>query len=156
MNTSSAVATERHTLISIFSFTLTNIKYNHSNHHSCPFSFAHLSPQATEDDLMTMNLVRTLEKASPNLPVFGKSPMVRKLRITDSLFPLQDFDDDNRIDEAAEKFIMKFYHEGNKLLDRFEDGLLNLFMAKFKLCIEVGIGEIKFAPNWPTVSAPNV
>ncbi|KAL2539208.1 hypothetical protein Adt_00186 [Abeliophyllum distichum] len=82
------------------------------NHHSRPFSSAHQPRQATEDDLMTMNaVVRTLEMASPNLPCFGKSPMVRQLRITDSPFPLQDFDDDSRIDEAAEKFIMKFYHD---------------------------------------------
>ncbi|KAL8458346.1 hypothetical protein ACS0TY_035183 [Phlomoides rotata] len=49
--------------------------------------------------------------ASPALPGFGPSPMVRKLRITDSPFPLNYIDEDNHVDEAAEKFIMKFYND---------------------------------------------
>ncbi|XP_075503997.1 uncharacterized protein LOC142541333 [Primulina tabacum] len=51
--------------------------------------------------------------ASPALPGFGPSPMVRQLRITDSPFPLSDarIDEDNRVDEAAEEFIMKFYKD---------------------------------------------
>ncbi|XP_057773128.1 uncharacterized protein LOC130992494 [Salvia miltiorrhiza] len=49
--------------------------------------------------------------ASPALPGFGPSPMVRQLRITDSPFPLCNVDEDNHVDEAAEKFIMKFYND---------------------------------------------
>ncbi|KAL4583832.1 hypothetical protein LXL04_008417 [Taraxacum kok-saghyz] len=49
--------------------------------------------------------------ASPALPGFGKSPMVRQLRITDSPFPLSNGDEDSYVDEAAEKFIMKFYND---------------------------------------------
>ncbi|KAH6755845.1 hypothetical protein C2S53_007631 [Perilla frutescens var. hirtella] len=49
--------------------------------------------------------------ASPALPGFGPSPMVRQLRITDSPFPLYNVDDDNHVDEAAEKFIVKFYND---------------------------------------------
>lgn len=48
---------------------------------------------------------------SPALPGFGKSPMVRQLRITDSPFPLRDVDEDSQVDEAAEKFIQKFYKD---------------------------------------------
>lgn len=48
---------------------------------------------------------------SPALPGFGKSPMVRQLRITDSPFPLRDVDEDSHVDEAAEKFIQKFYKD---------------------------------------------
>ncbi|KAG9143314.1 hypothetical protein Leryth_010229 [Lithospermum erythrorhizon] len=47
--------------------------------------------------------------ASPALPGFGKSPVVRQLRVTDSPFPLNNVDGDNHVDEAAEKFIKRFY-----------------------------------------------
>ncbi|GJU08951.1 hypothetical protein Tco_1125381 [Tanacetum coccineum] len=53
----------------------------------------------------------TSATASPALPGFGKSPMVGQLRITDSPFPLSNGDEDSYVDEAAEKFIMKFYNE---------------------------------------------
>ncbi|KAH6781356.1 hypothetical protein C2S52_001893 [Perilla frutescens var. hirtella] len=49
--------------------------------------------------------------ASPALPGFGPSPMVRQLRITDSPFPLRDAEEDHRVDEAAEEFITKFYKD---------------------------------------------
>ncbi|GKD31393.1 hypothetical protein Tco_1242171 [Tanacetum coccineum] len=49
--------------------------------------------------------------ASPALSRFGKSPMVKQLRITDSPFALSNGDEDgNQVDEAAEKFIMRFYN----------------------------------------------
>ncbi|KAL1559105.1 hypothetical protein AAHA92_09486 [Salvia divinorum] len=49
--------------------------------------------------------------ASPALPGFGPSPMVRQLRITDSPFPLRDDEEDNHVDEAAEEFITRFYKD---------------------------------------------
>ncbi|GJS21642.1 hypothetical protein Tco_0450274 [Tanacetum coccineum] len=49
--------------------------------------------------------------ASPALSRFGKSPMIKELRITDSPFPLSNGDEDgDQVDEAAEKFIMRFYN----------------------------------------------
>ncbi|EXB59783.1 hypothetical protein L484_010894 [Morus notabilis] len=50
-------------------------------------------------------------EASPlvMLPGFGKSPLVRQLRITDSPFPLKDEGGDNQVDVKAEDFINKFY-----------------------------------------------
>ncbi|GKC37764.1 hypothetical protein Tco_1050148 [Tanacetum coccineum] len=49
--------------------------------------------------------------ASPALSRFGKSPMVKELRITDSPFALNNCDEDgDQVDEAAEKFIMRFYN----------------------------------------------
>lgn len=48
--------------------------------------------------------------ASPALPGFGQSPLVRQLRITDSPFPL-NVDGDSHVDEAAEEFIMRFYND---------------------------------------------
>ncbi|KAJ0755522.1 hypothetical protein HanPI659440_Chr09g0358891 [Helianthus annuus] len=49
--------------------------------------------------------------ASPVVPGLGKSPMVRQLRVTDSPFPLSNGEEDSYVDEAAEKFIVKFYNE---------------------------------------------
>ncbi|MFS7906177.1 hypothetical protein Hanom_Chr01g00056221 [Helianthus anomalus] len=53
----------------------------------------------------------TSAAASPVVPGFGKSPIVRQLRVTDSPFPLSNGEEDSHVDEAAEKFIMKFYNE---------------------------------------------
>ncbi|XP_051113237.1 uncharacterized protein LOC127239222 [Andrographis paniculata] len=49
--------------------------------------------------------------ASPALPGFGGSPVVRQLRITDSPFPLRDGEEDRYVDEAAEEFIANFYKD---------------------------------------------
>ncbi|GFP85658.1 hypothetical protein PHJA_000709500 [Phtheirospermum japonicum] len=49
--------------------------------------------------------------ASPALPGFGPSPIGRQLRITDSPFPVGDFEDSQHVDEAAEEFIIKFYKD---------------------------------------------
>ncbi|KAK9275774.1 hypothetical protein L1049_023043 [Liquidambar formosana] len=59
-----------------------------------------------DDDVTTV-------EASPliTLPGFGRSPMVRQLRITDSPFPLKDTEEDAQVDKAAEEFIKKFYKE---------------------------------------------
>ncbi|KAL4583847.1 hypothetical protein LXL04_008432 [Taraxacum kok-saghyz] len=46
------------------------------------------------------------ENASPALPGFGRSPMVRQLRVTDSPFPLGSVQEDNQVDEAADRFII--------------------------------------------------
>ncbi|CAA3014141.1 Hypothetical predicted protein [Olea europaea subsp. europaea] len=89
-----------------------NNKRKHN--HRAPFS---PSPAGTEEeDYVTMNaVVRTLEMlnsaaASPALPGFGKSPMVRQPRVTDSPFPLRNADEDNHIDEAADEFIKRFHN----------------------------------------------
>ncbi|OWM78109.1 uncharacterized protein LOC116198825 [Punica granatum] len=52
-------------------------------------------------------------EASPMLPGFGRTPLVRQLRITDSPFPLKNEDDgdDGIVDKAAEEFIERFYKE---------------------------------------------
>lgn len=51
-------------------------------------------------------------EASPlvTLPGFGKSPMVRQLRITDSPFPLKE-EGDSQVDKEAEEFIKRFYKD---------------------------------------------
>ncbi|KAA8540364.1 hypothetical protein F0562_024717 [Nyssa sinensis] len=86
-------------------------KRNHSHFFPC----AHAPP--TDDDMVTVTAVKRAlemlnsEAASPALPGFGRTPIVRQLRITDSPFPLRDVDGDSHVDEAAEEFIMKFYND---------------------------------------------
>ncbi|KAM1717441.1 hypothetical protein ACFX11_025274 [Malus domestica] len=60
------------------------------------------------NDLLAVETVASVA-ASPVFPGFGKSPMVRQLRITDSPFPLREADEDSHVDKAAEEFIEKFY-----------------------------------------------
>ncbi|KAH0666479.1 hypothetical protein KY285_027685 [Solanum tuberosum] len=73
------------------------------------------------DDVSMMNaaVLKALEMlqsetASPSLPGFGRTPTVRKLRITDSPFPLRDADNGDMIshvDEKADEFISRFYRD---------------------------------------------
>lgn len=88
-------------------------------HHAHLFPCAH-APATADDDVVVMNaaVMKALEmiqsaNASPvnNLPGFGRTPTVRQLRITDSPFPLKDVEEDSQVDEAAEKFISKFYRD---------------------------------------------
>ncbi|KAB5574287.1 hypothetical protein DKX38_001481 [Salix brachista] len=103
-------------------------KRRHHHHHNNFLSCAFNEPPTQDDhDLVTMNAVKmALEllnnnefpvpvEASPMLPGFGMSPMVRQLRITDSPFPLRGVDDDNGyVDKKADEFIEKFYKELRK------------------------------------------
>ncbi|KAL8465973.1 hypothetical protein ACS0TY_035181 [Phlomoides rotata] len=67
-------------------------------------------PPISEDELFAEAVEMASSVApSPALPGFGRTPTVRQLRITDSPFPLMEIGEDNHVDEAAEKFIMKFY-----------------------------------------------
>ncbi|XP_050231189.1 uncharacterized protein LOC126680177 [Mercurialis annua] len=110
-----------------------NKRRHHNNHHphqshSNFFSCAFNAPPTLDDDVTTVNAVKlalemlnnnngsnneiSVEAPSPMLPGFGPSPMVRKLRITDSPFPLRGDDDDNGVvDKQAEEFIKRFYKE---------------------------------------------
>ncbi|OAY53067.1 uncharacterized protein LOC110612689 [Manihot esculenta] len=101
-----------------------NKRRHHNHHHNNFFSCAFHAPPTLDDDVTTMNAVKlalemlnnnnneVMVEASPMLPGFGRSPMVRQLRITDSPFPLRDVDDDNGIvDKKAEEFIERFYKE---------------------------------------------
>ncbi|KAI3727257.1 hypothetical protein L1987_67069 [Smallanthus sonchifolius] len=60
--------------------------------------------------LKAMEVIHS-ETASPALPGFGRTPVVRQLRVTDSPFPVNNVDEDNRVDEAAERFISRFYND---------------------------------------------
>ncbi|KAF3450697.1 hypothetical protein FNV43_RR06786 [Rhamnella rubrinervis] len=84
------------------------------------FACAH-APATLDDDVAGANAVKAVlemlnndvvhVEASPALPGFGRSPMVRQLRITDSPFPLRNVDEDSHVDEAAEEFIKRFYKD---------------------------------------------
>ncbi|KAI3786096.1 hypothetical protein L1987_45223 [Smallanthus sonchifolius] len=60
--------------------------------------------------LKAMEVIHS-ETASPALSGFGRSPVVRQLRVTDSPFPVNNVDEDNHVDEAAERFISRFYND---------------------------------------------
>ncbi|KAK1434139.1 hypothetical protein QVD17_11057 [Tagetes erecta] len=60
--------------------------------------------------LKAMEMIHS-ETASPALPGFGRSPVVRQLRVTDSPFPVSNVEEDNHVDEAAERFISRFYSD---------------------------------------------
>lgn len=86
-----------------------------SNHHTNFFSCTQ-SPTADDNDMAVNAVIKALEmlnsgNSSPALPGFGKSPMVRQLRITDSPFPIREVEEDSHVDEAAEEFISKFYRD---------------------------------------------
>ncbi|KAI9397542.1 hypothetical protein POPTR_003G049800v4, partial [Populus trichocarpa] len=98
---------------------------HHHHHYNNFFPCAFNTPPTHDDhDMVTISAVKlVLEmlnnnevvlpvEASPLLLGFGRSPMVRQLRITNSSFPLRDLDDDNGfVDKKAEEFIEKFYKE---------------------------------------------
>ncbi|PNX89100.1 hypothetical protein L195_g045217 [Trifolium pratense] len=91
---------------------------SHNNFFTC----AHV-PATQDDDVATMSAMKavlemlnndqTIVGASPALPGFGRSPMVRQLRVTDSPFPLREDDekDNDQVDKAAEDFISRFYSQ---------------------------------------------
>ncbi|XP_068336553.1 uncharacterized protein [Pyrus communis] len=106
-----------------YPFHLRGKRCHDNNHHSL-FKCTH-ALQTQDDEMATAgadtavlemlnNEAVTVEAAayvatSPVLPGFGKSPMVRQLRITDSPFPVREADEESHVDKAAEEFIEKFY-----------------------------------------------
>ncbi|XP_027343432.1 uncharacterized protein LOC113856006 [Abrus precatorius] len=99
-------------------------RHRHGHNHGHFFTCAH-APPTRDDEVVTVNAVKAVlemlnnevtVEASPALPGFGRSPMVRQLRVTDSPFPLRDTEDekDNQVDKAAEEFIKRFYKDLRK------------------------------------------
>ncbi|KAI3684225.1 hypothetical protein L6452_33446 [Arctium lappa] len=89
-------------------------KKHQNKHHSAA---APLPVDGGDEMIITPAVMRALEMvtgavaASPGAG-FGKStPRVKELRITDSPFPLSNGDGDGKVDEAAEKFIIRFYND---------------------------------------------
>ncbi|KAK6944921.1 Protein of unknown function DUF761, plant [Dillenia turbinata] len=97
------------------SFHLSKRKRYHHRHHSHR-SFYHddiTAIKAVEKVFEMLNNNEMPEASPLILPGFGygRSPMVRQLRITDSPFPLKDSEDSQIIDKQAEEFINKFYKD---------------------------------------------
>lgn len=96
-------------------------RHNHGNFFTCA-----QAPPTRDEEVVTVNAVKAVLEmlnneaavaaASPALPGFGRSPMVRQLRVTDSPFPLREDDDekDSQVDKAAEDFINRFYSQLRK------------------------------------------
>ncbi|XP_059636177.1 uncharacterized protein LOC132278403 [Cornus florida] len=82
----------------------------HSRHHH-----RHLYHNADVVQKVFDMLNSEVPEASPvSLPGFGRSPMVRQLRVTDSPFSVKGTEDHascDQINKAAEDFINKFYKE---------------------------------------------
>ncbi|KAL7605354.1 uncharacterized protein LOC111907928 [Lactuca sativa] len=105
-----------------YEFSCSNSPALTSNHPFSLFSFHkkhHSNSKPSKDhlDMMAVNAVfKAMEmihsdNSSPALPGFGSTPMVRQLRVTDSPFPLSSVDEDNQVNDAAEQFISRFYHD---------------------------------------------
>ncbi|XP_065860024.1 uncharacterized protein [Euphorbia lathyris] len=88
--------------------SIRNLMFQFYHHHDNLASF--LPPAADPG-------IDMIVEASPMpmmLPGFGRSPMVRQLRITDSSFPLRDEGDNGVVDKKADEFIEKFCKELRK------------------------------------------
>ncbi|KAE8735700.1 Casein kinase I protein isoform 1 [Hibiscus syriacus] len=108
----------------IFPFNrATKKKHGINNYYHHFFACTH-APPTHDDDIATVktvieilnndnnNVGAAAVAASPMLPGFGQTPLVRQLRITDSPFPLRDADEGNgTVDKAAEDFIKRFYKD---------------------------------------------
>lgn len=100
--------------ISLF---LNKHRKNHTIDYSHFYSCNQSPATAMDDDVAAvvkaLEMLQHSEAASPALPGFGRSPLVRQLRITDSPFPLSNDvgEDSSHVDEAAEEFIIKFYKD---------------------------------------------
>ncbi|XP_071712225.1 uncharacterized protein [Rutidosis leptorrhynchoides] len=111
-----------------YEFSCTNTPSTNNRHHTFSlFPFhkkQHYSNNQSKEDAdmiainaavwKAMEMIHS-ETTSPVLPGFGMSPMVRQLRVTDSPFPLTNGDEDSHVvDEAAERFINRFYNDLRK------------------------------------------
>ncbi|KAK8479332.1 hypothetical protein V6N13_063222 [Hibiscus sabdariffa] len=93
----------------IFPFNLATKKKHSSIHNYYHQFFACTYTPTTRDEDNNDNDTAVVA-ASPMLPGFGQTPLVRQLRVTDSPFPLRDADEGNgTVDKAAEDFIQRFY-----------------------------------------------
>lgn len=86
------------------------VKRTHKNHR--------FSKPSQHHDVSTLPAVQKVleilnnDASNSPFPAFGKSPIGKQLRVTDSPFPLKD-DGDSQVDVAAEEFIKKFYNDLN-------------------------------------------
>ncbi|XP_071712226.1 uncharacterized protein [Rutidosis leptorrhynchoides] len=132
-NCPSTIATNNHNMSpgppsDEYEFSCTNSPSTNNYHHTFSLFPFHkkqhrLDNHSKEEiDMIAINVavwkameMNYSETASPMNLGYGKSPMVRQLRVTDSPFPLISVDEDNHVvDEAAERFISRFYNDLRK------------------------------------------
>ncbi|KAL5572580.1 hypothetical protein UlMin_022177 [Ulmus minor] len=84
-------------------------KRKHHHYHKSSYQYDDVTTVSAVQKVLEM-LNSEIVEASPlvSLPGFGKSPMVRQLRITDSPFPVK-YEGDKEVDVKADDFIKNFY-----------------------------------------------
>ncbi|XP_027359187.1 uncharacterized protein LOC113867883 [Abrus precatorius] len=87
-------------------------KRKHYHYHHC-HRYDDVSAIAVQKVLEMLNNNKVEASPLVTLPGFGKSPIGKQLRITDSPFPLKEEEVDNQVDVAAEEFIKRFYKDLN-------------------------------------------
>ncbi|RAL41758.1 hypothetical protein DM860_008940 [Cuscuta australis] len=67
--------------------------------------------QAANAVVKALEALHAAEAPSPALPGFGRTPVVRQLRVSDSPYPIREAEEcGGQVDAAAEAFISKFYN----------------------------------------------
>ncbi|KAJ0242250.1 Avr9/Cf-9 rapidly elicited protein [Hirschfeldia incana] len=116
-----------------YSFPFTNITFTKKESHSNSLFACGQTPQTLDDNAAAARAVLELINGvsdkgnvtpeafsaawSPYFPGFGRTPLVRPLRVTDSPFPLTPVNGDvakRQVDQAADDFIKKFYKNLNQ------------------------------------------
>ena len=96
----------------VFKFYNKNKSHHRGRHHNNDDS-------TIQKVLEILNEIDASSFSSPSplvtFPGFGKSPIGKKIRVTDSSFPLkeEEGDDHSHVDVAAEEFIKRFYKNLN-------------------------------------------
>ncbi|KAL4560002.1 hypothetical protein LXL04_032150 [Taraxacum kok-saghyz] len=97
--------------LSLFS---THKKHKNKSHHYAtpdpPLAVDECDDIIVDDAVYKVLNMLTTATASPPVPEFRNSPMVEQMRIADSPFELTHSGEDGHVDEAAEKFIKRFYN----------------------------------------------
>ncbi|PIA64729.1 hypothetical protein AQUCO_00100299v1 [Aquilegia coerulea] len=90
-------------------------QFNNKRKNQCSHKFSPAHSTVCNKDIAVTALEKIFEllnnedpEASPALPGFGRTPMVRQLRVTDSPFPLRS-DEGSHVDKQAGEFIERFY-----------------------------------------------
>ncbi|XP_058736089.1 uncharacterized protein LOC131608180 [Vicia villosa] len=101
-----------------FEFSCSNTPLHHSSRRfSRPRQrYGDVFIMNNNNDMMLNNeKVEAVKNSSlDTFPGFGKNPVGRQLRVTDSPFLVQDKGDSNQVDMAAEEFINNFYKQLNR------------------------------------------
>ncbi|XP_004503477.1 uncharacterized protein [Cicer arietinum] len=100
-----------------YEFSCSNTPANPLHHHSSR-RFSKSRQRYMNNNIAVQKMILNNENVANSplvtLPGFGKSPVGRQLRVTDSPFPLKDEEgDSHQVDMAAQEFINNFYKHLN-------------------------------------------